>query len=125
MQGVDPAGAEAVEEAARSRDEARADATRIRDELQEQADQDVERIKQRGREQLAAQRDAYARSLQAETGSLSLRLAHRLIADAFADDEEKRASVDGFLDDLDGFGESGAVGARRAQQPAQTGGGVS
>lgn len=115
----DSAVAEAEQEASRIRDDARADATRIREELREQADQDVARIKQRGEEQLVAQRDASARGLRSEIGGLSMQLAQRLIAESMSSPEQKRASVDGFLDDLDGLGPAGA------KQPAQTGGGVS
>ena len=126
----DSAVAEAEQEASRIRDDARADATRIREELAEQADHDVARIKQRGEEQLAAQRDASARSLRTEVGGLSMQLAQRIIAESMSSEEQKRASVDGFLDDLDGLGGSGAPGsaaggAGRTQQPAQAGGGVS
>lgn len=117
----DSAVAEAEKEASRIRDDARSDATRIREELQEQADQDVARIKQRGEEQLAAQRDASARGLRTEIGGLSMQLAQRLIAESMSSDDQKRASVDGFLDDLDGLGGAG----RAQQQPAQAGGGMS
>lgn len=116
----DSAVAEAEQEASRIRDDARADATRIREELKEQAEQDVARIKQRGEEQLVAQRDASARGLRTELGGLSMQLAQRLIAESMQSEDQKRASVDGFLDQLDGLG-----GAGRTQQPAQAGGGVS
>lgn len=126
----DSAVSEAEQEASRIRDDARSDATRIREELQEQADQDVARIKQRGEEQLAAQREATARGLRIETGGLSMQLAQRLIAESMESEDQKRASVDGFLDELDGLDGAGAQrsaagGAGRTQQPAQAGGGVS
>lgn len=118
----DSAVAEAEQEASRIRDDARADATRIREDLQQQAEQDVERIRQRGQEQLAAQRDQSVRGLRAEVGGLSMQLAQRIIAEAMADDEQKKASVDTFLDELDGLG-GGA--SSTAKQPARAGGGVS
>lgn len=116
----DSAVTEAEQDASRIRDDARADAARIREELQEQADQEVARIKQRGEEQLVAQRDAYARGLRVETGALSVQLAQRIVGEFLSDENEKRASVDGFLDGLDGIGSGDP-----AKQPAQTGGGVS
>lgn len=115
----DSAVAEAEQEASRIRDDARADATRIREELKEQAEQDVARIKQRGEEQLVAQRDASARGLRTELGGLSMQLAQRLIAESMQSEDQKRASVDGFLDQLDGLDGAGT------KQPAQAGGGVS
>lgn len=118
----DSAVAEAEQEASRIRDDARADATRIREELQQQADQDVERIKTRGQEQLVAQRDQSARGLRTEIGGLSMQLAHRLIAESMTDQGQQKASVDGFLDELDGLG---GRDASTAKQPAQAGGGMS
>jgi F-type H+-transporting ATPase subunit b len=112
---------EAEQEASRIRDDGRADATRIREELKEQAEQDVARIRQRGEEQLAAQRDANVRGLRAEIGGLSFELAQKMITESMSGEDQKRASVDGFLDELDGLGGSGSSG----RQPAQTGGGVS
>lgn len=118
----DSAVAEAEQEASRIRDDARADATRIREELQEQADADVERIKVRGQEQLAAQRDQSIRGLRTEIGGLSMQLAQRMIAETMQGSGQKEASVDGFLDELDGLG---GRGSSTAKQPAQAGGGVS
>ncbi|TCK20722.1 F0F1 ATP synthase subunit B [Pseudonocardia endophytica] len=117
----DNAVAEAEQESSRIRDDARADASRIREEMAEQTEQEIARIKQRGEEQLVAERDASVRKLRAETGTLSMDLAKRIIAESLSDEDQKRASVDGFLDDLDALGGSGS-GTR---QPAQTGGGVS
>lgn len=118
----DSAVAAAEQEASRIRDDARADATRIREELQEQADADVERITARGQEQLAAQRDQSVRGLRTEISGLSMQLAQRMIADSMADVGQKEASVDGFLEELDGLG---GRDASTAKQPAQAGGGVS
>ena len=120
----DSAVAEAEQEASRIRDDARADATRIREELQEQAEQDVARIKQRGEEQLAAQRDQAVRGLRTEIGGLSMQLAQRLITESMSDQGQQKASVDGFLDELDGLGGRESAGST-AKQPAQAGGGVS
>lgn len=119
----DNAVSEAEQEASRIRDDARADATRIREELKEQAEQEVARIKQRGEEQLAAQREATARGLRTETGTLSMQLAQRIIAESMSDEGAKRASVDGFLDDLDGL--DGPNAGSDSKQPAQAGGGMS
>lgn len=111
----DAAVAEAREEAARIRDDARADAHRLREELKEQAEREVERIRQRGEEQLAAQRDLTVRRLRAEIGALSLEQAEQRVREALADEGARSATVDGFLDDLEGL-------PGRATAPAAAGG---
>ena len=116
----DSAVAEAHQEAARIRDDARADATRIRDELTEQAERDVERIKARGVEQLAAHRDLIVRQLRGEVGGQSMQLAERIVVDSLADDSRRSASVDGFLDDIDRLPDRGSDN----RQAAAAGGGA-
>jgi F-type H+-transporting ATPase subunit b len=107
--------AEAREVTARIRDDARADAARIREELREQAEREAERIKQRGEEQLVAQRDQVVRRLRAEISALSFETAQRMIVEALSDDERRRATVDRFLDELDGMSaRSGDDGQRPA-----------
>jgi ATP synthase F0 subunit b len=117
---LESAIADARNEAARIRDDARADATRIREELTEQAEREVERIKQRGEEQLAAQRDQVIRRLRAELAARSMDQAERLVVQSLADDTSKAASVDSFLDAVEG------MAARRSDSqpvaPAATGG---
>jgi F-type H+-transporting ATPase subunit b len=109
---LEKALAEAREEAAMIRDGARADAQRLREELRAQADQEVERIRQRGEEQLVAQRDQIVRRLRAEIGALSLETAERMVVEALSDDDRKRATVDGFLDELEQMtGRAPAAGA--------------
>ena len=95
--------AEVRSEAARIRDDARADATRIREELDALADAEVERIRQRGEEQLASQRDQAVRQLKTEIGGLSMQLAQRIVGDSLIDEDRKRATVDTFLAELDGL----------------------
>jgi len=99
----DAAIAEVRSEAARIRDDARANATRIREELREQADAEVERIRLRGEEQLASQRDQAVRQLKTEIGGLSMQLAQRIVGEALIDENSRRATVDTFLDELDGL----------------------
>ncbi|GEL24350.1 hypothetical protein PSU4_33040 [Pseudonocardia sulfidoxydans NBRC 16205] len=109
---LDSAVEEARQEAARIRDDARADATRIHDELVEQARQEVERIKARGGDQLAAQRDQVVRQMRAELGAQSMGLAEKLVVESLSDESARRASVDDFLDDID------RLVTDRAGQPA-------
>ena len=103
--------AEARGEAAKIRDDARADAERLGEELRAQADREVERIRQRGEEQLTAQREQTVRRLRAELGGLSMQLAERIIVESLSADDRKRATVDRFLDELDGMvGAQGRAG---------------
>ncbi|MFC4943893.1 F0F1 ATP synthase subunit B [Pseudonocardia sp. GCM10023141] len=92
---------EARAEAARIRDDARADATRIGEELKEQARLEVERIKARGEEQLAAQRDQAVRVLRAELGTQSMDLAERVVTESLSSDARRGATVDSFLGQLE------------------------
>jgi ATP synthase F0 subunit b len=110
-QRLESAIEDARKEAARIRDDARADSTRIREELVEQAHREVERIRQRGEEQLAAQRDQIVRRLRSEISGLSLQLTERIVVQSLADESSRSASVDTFLDQLDGLG--GPTGSER------------
>ena len=97
----DNAVQQAEAEAARIRDDARADAAGIREELIAQAEADVERMLQRGRDQLAAQRDQVVRGLRSELGGSSMELAERTIRKELADDSARSASVDSFLSEIE------------------------
>ncbi len=97
----DNAVQQAEAEAARIRDDARADATSIREELTAQAEAEVERMLQRGREQLAAQRDQVVRRLRGELGGASMELAERVVRKELSDDEARQASVDSFLSEIE------------------------
>ncbi len=97
----DNAVQQAEDEAARIRDDARADATRIREELIAQAEADVERMLQRGQEQLAAQRDQVVRGLRSELGGASMELAERVVRNTLTDDDARTASVDSFLSEIE------------------------
>ena len=105
----DQALAEARTEAAKIRDNARADGEHIREELREQASAEVERIRQRGEEQLSAQRDQVVRQLRGELGGLSIQLAEKLVGHELADDDRRRSTVDSFLSELDRMPAAGAA----------------
>jgi ATP synthase F0 subunit b len=103
-------------EAARIRDDARADATRIREELKAQAEAEVDRMLQRGRDQLAAQRDQAVRGLRSEVGSASMELAERVVRQSLTDDDARTASVDSFLSQIESL-----PSPRGSQVPAREG----
>jgi F-type H+-transporting ATPase subunit b len=102
--------AEARTEAARIRDEARADAEGVRQDVLATARQESERIIAAGRDQLAAQREAILRELRSEVGTLAVDLASRIVGEALADEARNRGTVDRFINEL---GEAGAAGGRR------------
>lgn len=102
----------ARDEAARIRDDARAEGQQIRAELRAEAEAEAARIVARAQEQIEAQRAAAARSLRGEIGGLSTQLAERIIGTELADTARRSATIDSFLAELDGLG----------QQTAPTGG---
>jgi F-type H+-transporting ATPase subunit b len=97
----DNAVQQAEPEPARIRDDARADAAGIREELIAQAEADVERMLQRGRDQLAAQRDQVVRGLRSELGGASMELAERTVRKELSEDDARSASVDSFLSEIE------------------------
>jgi len=97
----DNAVQQAEAEAARIRDDARADATRIREELTAQAEAEVERMLQRGQDQLAAERDQVVRGLRSQLSGASLELAERTVRRELEGESARSASVDGFLSEIE------------------------
>jgi F-type H+-transporting ATPase subunit b len=102
--------AEARTEAARIRDEARADAEGIRQDVLAKAREESERIIAAGNEQLGAQRESIVRELRAEVGTLAVDLASKIVGEALADEARSRGTVERFIDEL---GAAGSAGGRR------------
>jgi F-type H+-transporting ATPase subunit b len=102
--------AEARTEAARIRDEARADAEGIRQDVLGKAREESERIITAGREQLAAQRESIVRELRSEVGTLAVDLASRIVGESLADEARTRGTVDRFISEL---GDASPAGGRR------------
>jgi F-type H+-transporting ATPase subunit b len=96
--------AEARTEAARIRDEARADAEGIRQDLLAKAREESDRIIAAGRDQLASQREAIVRDLRSEVGSLAVDLASRIVGESLADEARNRGTVQRFIAELDSAG---------------------
>jgi F-type H+-transporting ATPase subunit b len=107
--------AEARTEAAKIRDTARADAQRIVEEMRENAQREVERLRQRGQEDLESQRLQVIRELRARIGSMTVAAATELITAHLADDANRSATVDRFLDQLEAM-------AAPEREPAAKGG---
>lgn len=96
--------AEARGEAARIRDDARADAQSIREEMTAQAREEQARIIAAGRESLSAERQNIVRELRAEVGELAVQLAGRIVGESLEDEARRRGTVERFLSDLESNG---------------------
>ena len=99
--------AEARNEAAQIRDQARAEGQQILEELRAQAREESERIVARGEEQLATQRQQLVNELRGQIGTLAVDLAGRVVGESLADDARRSGTVDRFLDELDGMSATG------------------
>ncbi|MGY2084628.1 F0F1 ATP synthase subunit B [Blastococcus sp. SYSU DS0539] len=95
--------AEARNEAAQIRDQARAEGQQILEELRVQAQEESARIVARGEEQIAASRQQVVNELRGQIGALAVELAGRVVGESLADDARRQGTVDRFLDQLDGM----------------------
>ena len=103
--------AEARNEAAQIRDQARAEGQQILEELRSQAQEESARIVARGAEQLASQRQQVINELRGQIGALAVDLASRVVGESLAEEARRRGTVDRFLAELDDMATSGE-GAR-------------
>src|ERR1700753_4155581 len=101
--------AEARTEAARIRDEARADAEGIRQDVLAKAREESDRIIAAGNEQLGAQRESIGRELRSEVGTLAVDLASKIVGESLADEARSRGTVERFINEL---GAAGSAGGR-------------
>ncbi|MEO7348830.1 MAG: F0F1 ATP synthase subunit B [Terrimesophilobacter sp.] len=93
--------ADARGEAAKIREQARADGTKILLELKEQAQVEANRITAAAQATIEAERQSALVSLRNEVGSLALTLASGVIGESLADDKRAGSIVDRFLADLE------------------------
>lgn len=93
--------AEGRAEAAKIREQARADGGKIIAELKEQATIEAARIAAAAQAQIEAERQAAVTSLRAEVGTLAIDLASGVIGQSLSDDKKASALVDQFLADLE------------------------
>ena len=93
--------AEGRAEAAKIREQARAEGATILAELKESAQAEAARITANAQLQIEAERQAALVSLRAEVGSLALDLASGVIGETLADDKRASALVDRFLAELE------------------------
>ena len=93
--------AEARAEAARIRDDARAEGLQIVEEMREQAQAESARIVAQGQHQLDAQRAQIVAELRADLGRTAVELASKVVGESLEDDARRRGTVDRFLNELD------------------------
>ncbi|WP_020523112.1 F0F1 ATP synthase subunit B [Catelliglobosispora koreensis] len=96
--------AEARTEAARIRDEARADAEGIRQDVLAKAREESDRIIAAGKDQLAGERQSIVRELRTEMGTLAVDLAGKIVGESLADETRRKGTVERFLADLETAG---------------------
>ena len=91
----------AREEAAKIREDARAQAQAIRDDMLAQAHAETERIAAAGRAQLDAQRSQIVAELRADLGRVSVELASKVVGESLGRRGRQNRTVERFLADLD------------------------
>ena len=101
IEKAEQAQAEARAEAARIRDDARAEGVQIIEELREQAQAESARIVAQGQHQLDAQRAQIVAELRADLGRTAVELASKVVGESLEDDTRRRGTVDRFLNELD------------------------
>jgi F-type H+-transporting ATPase subunit b len=110
--------ADARTEAAKIRDAARADAQRIVVEMREQAEQEVERIRRRGEDDLVAQRQQVIRDLRTRIGELAVDMAGELVSEHLSGQQQRSASVDRLLDELESMSAPSTSSSAAPSAPA-------
>ena len=94
----------AREEAARIREDAKAQGAQILAEARETASKEADRILLSGRQQLVAERSQLLLDLQGEIGGLATTLAGKIVGESLENDERALRTVDRFLDELESAG---------------------
>ncbi|HEU4945938.1 MAG TPA: F0F1 ATP synthase subunit B [Kribbella sp.] len=93
--------AEARQEAARIREDAREQGALIIAEMREQANAEAERIVTHARTQIDAERAQAVASLRSEVGAVATELAGRIVGESLEDEARQRRTVERFLADLE------------------------
>ena len=93
--------AEARGEAARIRDDARAQGDQIKAEMRQQAQEESARITAAGQSQLETQRQQIVSELRGDLGRNAVDLAERIVGESMADDGRRSDTIDRFLTELD------------------------
>lgn len=106
--------AEARQEAAQVREEARAEGKVIVNDLKAKAAEEAARITETAHRQIEAERQQAAVSLRAEVGTLATDLASKIVGESLQDSARQSRVVDRFLDELEAS--QGAVPAGSSKE---------
>lgn len=104
---------EARGEAAKIREDAKAQGAQILAEMRQQAQAEAARIKTTAEAQLSAERTQLLSELRREVGGLATTLAGRIVGESLDDDERARRTVERFLTDLESQDTQAGTGAPR------------
>ena len=109
---------EARAEAAKIREEARAEGGAIVADLRTKASDDAARIVETAHRQIEAERQQAAVSLRNDVGLLATELASKIVGESLADSARQSRVVDRFLDELEAAGPAtaSAVSGRAAEE---------
>lgn len=88
-------------DAARIRDEARAQGQQIIEEMRALAQQEADRIAVREQGRLVAERQQIVAQLRTEVGAIAVELAGRVVGESLTDDARQRRVVERFLEELE------------------------
>lgn len=102
-------------EAARIREEARAQGQQIIDEMRRTAQEEAERISERERARMEAERQTMVHQLRAEVGQIAVDLAGRIVGESLADEARQSRVVDRFLAELDESASTEPAGSAPAE----------
>ncbi len=103
--------ADARAEAAKIREDARAEGGQIITDLKHKAQDEANRIAETARKQIEAERQQASVSLRGEVGTLATELASRIVGESLADEARRSRVVERFLDDLEASTVAGAKGS--------------
>ncbi len=93
--------AEARQEAARLREQAREEGAQIIAEMREQAQAEARRLVEASQAQLVAERQQALNTLRSDVGALATELASRIVGESLADEARRSRTVDRFLDEIE------------------------
>jgi F-type H+-transporting ATPase subunit b len=88
-------------DAARIRDEARAQGQAIIEELRQRAQEEADRVAVREQGRLEAERQQIIAQLRTEVGQIAVDLASRIVGESLADDARQHRIVERFIEELE------------------------
>lgn len=92
---------EARKDAARIREQARAQATQLLETAHGQAIEDAARVAETAKKQISAERQQAINALRSEVGGLAVELASRVIEESLDDEARHRRVIDAFLSEIE------------------------